>query len=456
MKNLDSHAAGLKLAAMAAKSLALLPVICLICSIYSGTNSLSMLAAYLLALPVMALGYLIYYYDPLFHGEKHTWLGKSLLVLVVCGGLIWADFALIYGALSDLSGAVCCLAMLPVLFVWGYRAGDGSYSHVLTNSWHIGILIAYGAYVVITGVMWISSQRTMEINHDPVVLGAVIYGVLSMVVTNQASVDYELQNQDAESVDARRQIQRFNLRLSLIPAVLVLIGYFFRGPISSFFVSLFVLLRDGVMWLVDSLGGPSITFDTSSDRQDIPLGDQQGQLDQGGALGSQIEGWIPAALVLAVIALLFLFRKPILEALRKTVRFFSGFWQRSQGKKRSAATQYYQDLVEELDQETVQQLFGQEKKADPLRRQMKDYAKETQPDRKVRRALPLLRRLSRPNPDFLPGDTAREMTARMKGDAAALSHYADLYDKVRYGEQPVTQQEGEEAAALVRSVYSSK
>lgn len=49
MKKLDSHAAGLKLAAMAAKSLALLPAACMICSIYSQTNSLSMLVSYLIA-----------------------------------------------------------------------------------------------------------------------------------------------------------------------------------------------------------------------------------------------------------------------------------------------------------------------------------------------------------------------------------------------------------------------
>lgn len=180
MKKLDSHAAGLKLAAMAAKSLALLPAACLICSIYSRTNSLSMLVCYLIALPAMALGYFIYYYDPLFHKEKHTWIGKALLVLVAGSALVWLDFALLYSAFSDLSAAVCCLIMLPVLFVWGYRAGDGSYSQALSNSWHIGILIVYGAYVIITGVMWVSSQRTMEINHDPVVLGAVIYGALSM------------------------------------------------------------------------------------------------------------------------------------------------------------------------------------------------------------------------------------------------------------------------------------
>ena len=52
MKKLDSHAAGLKLAAMAAKSLALLPAACMICSIYSQTNSLSMLVSYLIALPL--------------------------------------------------------------------------------------------------------------------------------------------------------------------------------------------------------------------------------------------------------------------------------------------------------------------------------------------------------------------------------------------------------------------
>ena len=431
MKKLDSHATGLKLAAMAAKSLALLPAACMICSIYSQTNSLSMLVSYLIALPAMALGYFIYYYDPLFHKENRTWIGKLLLVLTMGGGLVWMDFVLLYGAFSDLSAAICCLIMLPVLFVWGYRAGDGSYSQVLSNSWHIGILIVYGAYVIITGVMWISSQRTMEINHDPVVLGAVIYGALSMVVTNQASVDYELQNQDAESADARRKIQRFNFRLSLIPAALVLTGYFLRGPISGLFISLFTLLRNGIMWLVSVVGGSSQGLEISGESQIPPVGEEQQAEQVGSLLGSQLDSAAPVLLVLAVVLLLVVFRKQILQAFAQAVRFFSGFWKRGQGQKRSAATQYYQDLVEELDQETVQQLFGQQKKADSLRRQMKDYARETQPDQKIRRALPLLRRLSHPKPDFSPGDTAREMTTRMKGIPAVLSRYADLYDQVR-------------------------
>lgn len=456
MKKLDSHAAGLKLAAMAAKSLALLPAACLICSIYSRTNSLSMLVCYLIALPAMALGYFIYYYDPLFHKEKHTWIGKALLVLVAGSALVWLDFALLYSAFSDLSAAVCCLIMLPVLFVWGYRAGDGSYSQALSNSWHIGILIVYGAYVIITGVMWVSSQRTMEINHDPVVLGAVIYGALSMVVINQASVDYELQNQDAESADARRKIQRFNFRLSLIPAALVLLGYFLRGPISGFFLSLFTLLRNGIMWMVSAMGGSSQSFEISGEDQSLPMGEEQQAEQAGSFLGSQLDGAAPVLLVLAVLLLLVVFRKQILQAFGQAVQFFSGFWRRSQGQKRSAATQYYQDLVEELDQETVQQLFGRQKKTDPLRRQMRDYARETQPNQKVRRALPLLRRLSHPNPDFSSGDTAREMTVRMKGNPEALSRYADLYDQVRYGERAATPQEGEEAAALVQTVYNSK
>lgn len=281
-----------------------------------------MLVCYLIALPAMALGYFIYYYDPLFHKEKHTWIGKALLVLVAGSALVWLDFALLYSAFSDLSAAVCCLIMLPVLFVWGYRAGDGSYSQALSNSWHIGILIVYGAYVIITGVMWVSSQRTMEINHDPVVLGAVIYGALSMVVINQASVDYELQNQDAESADARRKIQRFNFRLSLIPAALVLLGYFLRGPISGFFLSLFTLLRNGIMWMVSAMGGSSQSFEISGEDQSLPMGEEQQAEQAGSFLGSQLDGAAPVLLVLAVLLLLVVFRKQILQAFGQACSIF--------------------------------------------------------------------------------------------------------------------------------------
>ena len=145
-----------------------------------------------------------------------------------------------------------------------------------------------------------------------------------------------------------------------------------------------------------------------------------------------------------VILLLFLFRRPIATMFR--------YWlTRAAHPRQKYAGKGYVDLVEALDANDVaENLSPRGKKAETTAGLLRDYRGLTRPEERVRRGLYLLRWLySQREVTFPAGDTPREMLARMDADPAALRSFGAAYERVRYAGEAPTQDEAEQAAALV-------
>lgn len=480
LERLDKHSFWLKVAALTAKSLCLIPILNFILLIYAlvlgdkqdaaeqamaqalinGGNNWIVASFYLICIPAMIWGFFLYYFDALVGAKKK---GKkkpntapvkivlSILLYAILGGLnvllLWKvnHNPLVFG--------LCFIGIL-VFAYWGYGASVKSYSEVLSLKTLIVIACIYIFYLLASGFIAVASSSKQVLNGDPVVLGVCLFGALGFVVMNQATVDYEMQNQDAESADARRGIQKFNFRVSLVLVAALAVLYFARGGVAWLLTTILKGAQSGVSAVAGLFrDAEGINFDDVSKDYSVSVEhDAVSQVEHTTLIDKpELVFFITLAIA---IALIIVFRKQILKALRKSVKWFSKLFSFKTYSARGTS-QYYRDLVEEVDEDEASRLFaGSVHNKRSNRALVKEYDKLRDPNQRVRRALPVMRTLfSTTQVEFEPGDTVRDTARRIDGESSALRDYARVYEAVRYDDAEASPAEADAAAALVHGAY---
>lgn len=481
-ERLDKHSFWLKVAALTAKSLCLIPILNMLLLIlaltYSGMqyelersiaemltaggNNVVVASFYLICIPAMVWGFLLYYFDALVGAKKKKGKKKknttsvkvalSALLFLLLGGL---NFLLFWQV--NRIPVMFGLTFIGILLFayWGFEAAVKSYSEVLSVKTMIVIACIYIFYLLAAGFISIASSAKDVLNGEPVVFGVCLLGALGFIVLNQATIDYEMQNQDAESADARRGIQKFNLRISLILVAALCVLYFARGGVTWAMSTMLKGAQSGVSAVVGIFkDAEGINFDdVSKDSVVSQLAHDPDVAVEHDTLIDKPElvFFVTAAIA---IALIIVFRKQILKAMRKSVKWFSKLFSFKTYSARGTS-QYYRDLVEEVDEDEASRLFaGSVHNKRSNRALVKEYDKLREPNQRVRRALPVMRTLfSTAQVEFEPGDTVRDTVRRIDGDSTALRDYSLVYEAVRYDDADATPAEADAAAALVHGAY---
>ena len=480
LERLDKHSFGLKLAALTAKSLCLIPILNFILFLYAlvlsdkqdpaeqamaaqllgGANNIMIASFYLICIPAMVWGFFLYYFDALVAGKKkkkkkpNTAPVKIALSLALYALLAALNVLLLWKLnRNPLIFGLCFFGILLFAY-WGYGASVKSYSEVLSLKTLIVIACIYIFYLLASGFIAVASSAKEVLNGDPVVLGVCLFGALGFIVMNQATIDYEMQNQDAESADARRGIQKFNFRISLILVAALALLYFTRGWIASLLTALLMGARSGISAIAGLFrNAEGINFDDVSKDYEVQVEHETVSEVEHQVMVNRPELIFLITFLIAV-ALIIVFRKQILKALRKSVKWFSKLFSFKTYSARGTS-QYYRDLVEEVDEEEASRLFADSVHTRRNNRSLvKEYDKLRDPNQRVRRALPVMRTLfSTTQIAFEPGDTVRDTARRIDGESAALQDYTRVYESVRYDDAQATPAEADAAAELVHGAY---
>ena len=156
---LDAHSFWLKMAALLAKSTAVIPVLNLVMLLYMnvfvtlpgnqgmphpllhGQNSLALLFIFFSALPAMVWGFFLFYYDRLFNPKgRKTGAVKVLLSLAVFAALAALNTWLLWVVSRDAVAMGIGYGCILLFGYWGFSAAVKSYSEILSSKYILCLL----------------------------------------------------------------------------------------------------------------------------------------------------------------------------------------------------------------------------------------------------------------------------------------------------------------------------
>lgn len=428
----------LRVFTVVAKSMVLWPLASLVCWTVNGRPVAvpQLVLLYLLSIPLGAWGIRL---RALLREERTSRTAGMILTGAMAAVLLALDGLLLWQRCANPCLAVCAAAALAVCFVWGWRVESQPNSDIL----HPNFLFIYGGLtlVCLIGGTILEAIYSVELVEPiPLVLNAALCALLSFLVLNQAYIGETADRFARREKTQARKMRIYNRRLLCL--------------IFAVTAALTLLCWNGILWVAgktgDVLSGGVKAVLSSWISRPPPEVDRvvteevRFDFEPDTAVPQLPVQWILAVLALL---LLVLFRRPLLRMLRQ---LFAGRVKTERQRK----SQYYTEQVEDASQEDLR-VFRRRNvpRGDPLAAQLVAFRVLRDPTARVRRALALLREIyTQRSVPFQAGDTPRELVARMDADAAALSRFAGLYEKVRYGGYTPSAEQADAAAALVFTV----
>lgn len=314
-------------------------------------------------------------------------------------------------------------ALYAVLLVWGMvTPGAARYERIAAIWYVVGILVHIAAQLMLYSDR-VTDTRTLDPVSPWITVSFYLFAALAMLSQNHASLSFAASGRQSVSETMRRKNAVLTLvffgiaaLLSLIPALASAVSAFFLWVISA------------VMWLISLL-----------DRQNASGGAAQAGASNQGVnpwliAGKSAPVWDILAAVAAVLAMVVL-AVAVVFGLYKLIRKLPGVLHAVMRLLNRYVTAVSEDYVDEI---TDTRDFDDKERIMKRRRQSVDERK-LPPDQRIRyRYLRLMVKYK-----WGRGSTARENLPE---------HMAPLYERVRYSDHAVTEEDAQRFAADAKRI----
>lgn len=357
-------------------------------------------------------------------------LPKKLVPIVnflcrACVVLPLAAFVLVGIQLNIHGGAFVYLLPAAVLSYYGGERSVGkSYSDVFTKAW---FALFVTAALLVTVILAIT--KATEVSSAAAWLMCPAFGVvvlLSAVLANQTNIDSRTRQRSYGKAVLPAGLRRYNTVLVMVIFALTLGVFLFSRQLGALIRAVISAVMKAVVYLMEQM---SKLF--------RPVQDEAPPVEGGEPIFNPVSEThaadiVTALLIVALVALVIVFRKQIAAAIKG---FFAPLF-------RSRRRESDMPFADEITSSTAKQASARERRKaerDLARR----YSRETVPERKFRLGYALfLAELNNTPHKPCPSDTTDDH--REKGEAAFGEDPAaitETYNNVRYGDIPPTAEE---------------
>ena len=327
-----------------------------------------------------------------------------------------------------------------IAYFGGYSGVERGYTGKFSFGWIILYFIAALAAAVL---LYISKNpELISSGTRQLCVGFGVMIVLSALLLNQSTIDLRTKQRAAGKPLLPGGLRGFNATIVLVMSLVAVGIFLFAKPISEGLWVLTKLVAAGVFFLIDAFNewywGDDLDFTPSGqgDMNIFPENNEQ----------NDFAGIIMVTLIIGAIVILFIFRKPIIEAIKG---LFAPLAKKTDSKE---DLPYY----DELSASSAKPMSKRAKKKQ-RREMLKAYENETEPIAKYRRGygLFLTELADTPKPPK-PSDTT---TVHADKGSEEFSDFSDnierqkaVYNRVRYGESVPSAEELQEQEKLISEI----
>lgn len=322
-----------------------------------------------------------------------------------------------------------------IMFHGGYTTVKKEYTDIFGRGWFALYFVA----AVITGViLWFThEQHIMDVGNFQLCLGFGVLIILSAVLTNQTNIDSCTHQRDSNKMALPKGLRSYNTKLvAAVTAVTVALFLFTKPLATLLFTGIKQLIR-GFMWLMTRKG----EFEPTDDL--VFGGEGEGEITVGEADNSFAEA-TTILIVLALLAIIFVFRKQLAEFFRELIAPLFRLQEQTE-------TLAYTDEVTEMP-EAFRSPLSRWKKEQQL---YKQFRKETDAVRKYRIGYKLMLMRLQDTP-FATVPTDNTDIHRVKGENGLRSdrvqQIVTIYNDVRYKGRVPSDEEMALAEAFIEEI----
>ena len=323
-----------------------------------------------------------------------------------------------------------------IIYFGGNLSVGRSYSDIFSRPWFLLDLTA--SILVMLAITFSAKTEVSGAAVYALCVGFAVVTLLAAVLANQTNIDTQTKQRDAGKAVLPEGLRRYNALLVISTVALTLGLFVFAKPLASLLKTVIAAIVGAFFYLFakfESLMSWSEEGDFSTGGGEEPLIEP--------VSGSNIGNVIFAVFLIAVIALMIVYRKKIINAIKD---LFAPLFK---GRDRTFDRPFADEITS--SDAKLNSPRAQRKAVRELERR---YARETSPERKYRLGYALfLARLRRTEQPPVPSDTTD--AHREKGEKAFgedLRNFSETYNKVRYADCPPTAEELAAEDELLRRI----
>ena len=361
---------------------------------------------------------------------KAIFLSKAALTLPIL------VFFIVCMALELSTGLyIYVLPAAIIMFHGGYSTVNKEYTDIFGRGW---FALYFVAAVIVSVILWFThDKQLMDIGNFQLCLGFGLLIILSAVLTNQTNIDSCTHQRDSNKMSLPKGLRGYNTKLVAAVTAVTVALFLFTKPLATLLITGMKQLIRGFMWLMTRNG----EFEPTDDL--VFGGEGEGNLTVGEADNSFAEA-TTILIVLALLAIVFVFRKQLAEFFRE---IFAPLFRLQEPTETLA----YTDEVTELP-EAYRAPLSRRKREQQLYRQ---FRKETDSVKKYRIGYKLMLLRLQDTP-FATVPTDNTDIHRVKGENGLrnerVQQIVSIYNDVRYKGRVPSAEEMALAEAFIEEI----